>query len=370
MKRNFLKNCPKILLTTAFAVTTMLTSQAFATMAMSDAISAEVASPVGAQLGGYLSQLNSYDQAFMNMDMYMLSNKKDREARKYDATINDHNSIWVMPYGSFGTVPVHNGPNASNSMYGVYLGGESALKDLGNGWEGMWGAYAGWNGSRQSYNNVTMYQNGGIFGLTGMAFKDDFFAGTTINVGAGAGHIYNNFNDLDDFTLLTTGAAFKTGYNWELADGKFIIQPSLIASYSYIHTFDDWNSTGATMDTEGIHAIQVEPGVKFIGNLSHGWQPYAGVSLVYSILDRTHFKADNVALPNLSINPYVKYGVGLRKVWGERVAGFVQTYFMSGGRNGIGVHGGLRFGLGKDGSCQIKGETPSLEPAKISLNNK
>ena len=43
---------------------------------------AVMASPVAAQLGGYLTQLNSYDQAFRNMDMYMLMTKKQREAMK------------------------------------------------------------------------------------------------------------------------------------------------------------------------------------------------------------------------------------------------------------------------------------------------
>ncbi len=369
MKKNFMKNCPKIFLATAFAVTMMMTPQAQATMAMSDAISAQVASPVAAQLGGYLQQLNSYDQAFMNMDMYMLSNKKDREEQK--STINDHNSMWAMPYGQFGTTPVHNGPNASTSLYGMFIGGESELKDLGNGWEGMWGAYIGYNGSRQSYNNVTTYQNGGTLGLTGMAFKNDFFVGTTVNVGAGGGKHHTSYNDSDHFGLLSTGIAAKTGYNWELADGKFIIQPSLMASYSYIHTFDDWNSTGASVDCDGIHAIQVEPGLKFIGNLKHGWQPYAGVSLVYSIWDKTHFRMNGVNLPNLSINPYVKYGIGLRKVWGDRFAGFAQAYFMSGGRNGIGLHAGLRYAFGSEGSNTIgKGETPKLAATKVTLNNK
>lgn len=370
MKKNFLRNCPKFVLATAFAVTLLFAPQANATMPMNNSMSAQVASPVAAQLGGYLQQLNTYDQAFMNMDMYMLSNKKDREEQKNESTINDHGSAWVAPYGEFGTTPVHNGPNASTSLYGVYLGGESQLKDLGNGWEGMWGAYIGYNGSRQSYNNVTTYQNGGTFGLTGMAFKDDFFVGTTVNVGAGGGKHHTSFNDKDDFALLSTGVAVKTGYNWELADGKFIIQPSLLASYSYIHTFDDWNSTGARVDADGIHAIQVEPGIKFIGNLKHGWQPYAGVSLVYSIWDKTHFRMNGNSLPNLSINPYVKYGLGLRKVWGDRFTGFVQAYFMSGGRNAIGLHGGLRFAIGRDGSNNIKGETPELAPAKISLNSK
>ena len=38
---------------------------------------------VAAQMGGYLTQLNSYDEAFRNMDMYMLMTKKQRDAMKY-----------------------------------------------------------------------------------------------------------------------------------------------------------------------------------------------------------------------------------------------------------------------------------------------
>ena len=378
MKKSFMKNCPKFILATAFAVTLMLPSQADIMVGPSfpehEIISAVEATPVAAQLGGYLQQLNSYNQAFMNMDMYMLSNKKDREAQKEASKINEHGTIWVSPYGEFGTTSVHNGPNASTSLYGVFVGGESQLKDLGNGWEGMYGAYMGYNGSRQSHGGTTTYQNGGTFGLSGMVFKNDFFAGTTVNVGAGAGRNHTPINDYDDFAMLSTGIALKAGYNWELADGKFIIQPSLMTSYSYIHPFDYWNSTGLDVDAQGIHAIQVEPGLKFIGNLKNGWQPYAGVSLVYSIWDKTHFRMSSPtvggALPNLSINPYVKYGIGLRKVWGDRVAGFVQTYFMSGGRNGIGIHGGFRFAVGRDGSHVISQKAdPSFTP-KISLNNK
>nr|MCR5265188.1 hypothetical protein [Cyanobacteria bacterium RUI128] len=37
-----------------------------------------LAAPVAAQLGGYLTQINSYDQAFMNMDMNMLKTREER----------------------------------------------------------------------------------------------------------------------------------------------------------------------------------------------------------------------------------------------------------------------------------------------------
>ena len=143
-------------------------------------------------------------------------------------------------------------------------------------------------------------------------------------------------------------------------------------SYSFVNTFNYTNAAGVKIDSDPLHAIQVEPGVKFIGNLKNGWQPYAGVSFVYNIMDRTHFRANDVALPNLSVNPYVKYGVGVRKTWGERLTGFFQTYFTNGGRNGVGLQAGFRWAIGKDGSgvnSANSGKTPELKKTQISLSS-
>ena len=341
-----------------------------------------LASPIAAQLGGYLIQLNSYDQAFMNMDTYMMMPSQVRTAMKmrnkiaslqnaqYDdtKTMYDYNAGWFRPYATFETVALHNGPNVRNNMYGSFFGGESSLKDLGHGWDGMWGAYVGYNGSHQSYDSVGIYQNGGTLGLTGMAYKNNFFVGGTVNVGASgveSSTMYGN----DDFAMLMTGAALKTGYNWELARGKFIIQPSLITSYSFVNTFNYRNAAGVANESDPLHAIQIEPGIKFIGNLKNGWQPYAGVSMVFNIMDRTRFQANDISLPNFSVNPFVKYGIGVRKTWGERLTGHFQTYFTNGGRNGIGLQAGLRWAIGKKGTSEIKGQTPELKPAKVTLNN-
>ena len=170
--------------------------------------------------------------------------------------------------------------------------------------------------------------------------------------------------------------AWLIGFNIEeiygfKTDGKFIIQPSLQTSYTFVNTFDYKNAAGVNIDSDALHAIQIEPGIKFIGNLKNGWQPYAGVSFVYNIMDRTHFRANDISLPNLSINPYVRYGLGVRKTWGEKCTGFFQTYFTNGGRNGVGLQAGFRWAIGKDSSNEVgKGSTPELKPTKITLNNK
>lgn len=344
-----------------------------------------IASPVAAQLGGYLTQLNSYDEAFRNMDMYMLMTKKQRQAmklrNKYAAadgmTTFDPNQTpysnsagWFRPYTTFENVPLKNGPKVSNVAYGSFFGAESEMYDLGNGWDGMWGAYVGYNGSHQAYNGIGIYQNGGTLGAVGMAYKGNFFTGLTVNAGANAGEASTMYGN-DNFSMLMTGIASKSGYNFELADGKFIIQPNFLMSYSFVNTFDYTNASGVKINSDPLHAIQIEPGLKFIGNLKNGWQPYAGVSMVWNIMDKTHFKANDVSLPELSVKPFVKYGVGVRKTWGERLTGFFQCYLTNGGRNGVGLQTGFRFALGKTSNSTSGQNTISqLKKTEIKTSTK
>ncbi len=320
-----------------------------------------MASPIAAQLGGYLTQLNSYDEAFRNMDMYMLMTKAQRNALKfknkyaaadsdliYDPIIskNESNTAWFRPYTTFENVPLKNGQKVSNVAYGSFFGAESPMYDLGHGWDGIFSLYAGYNGSHQAYDGVSIYQNGGTFGVVGMAYKDNFFTGLTANIGSNVGEANTMYGN-EDFTMLLSGVASKSGYNIEFKEGKYIVQPNLILSYSLVNTFDYTNAAGIRINADPLHAIQVEPGAKFIANLNNGWQPYLGVSFVYNILDKTNFTANDVALPELSIKPFVKYGVGVRKSWGKRFVGYLQSFITNGGRNGIGIQTGLRIYLGK-----------------------
>ena len=192
----------------------------------------------------------------------------------------------------------------------------------------------------------------------------------TANIGASAGEANSMFGR-EDFTMLMSGVAAKTGYNWELAKGKFIIQPSMLMSYSFVNTFDYHNAAGVGINSDPLHAIQLEPGLKFIGNLKNGWQPYLGVSVVWNIMDNTQFRANDVSLPSLSVDPYVRYGVGVRKAWGERFTGFLQAYFTNGGRNGVGLMAGFRWTVGKNDTTgyHAQNNTPEKLKTQVSLKS-
>ena len=313
-------------------------------------------SSVAAQLGGVATQVATFNEAFHNMDMFMTRDVNERIMMKNDnkyattysqgmlyddaITRRDNREGWLRPYFSYEEVDLDNGPEVKNMAYGSYFGTNSPIRYIKNGWEGAWGVYLGYNGSRQKYDNTTVYQNGGTLGLVGELYKGNFFTGLTLSTGASAGKADTMFGT-DDFTMLHAGLASKSGYNFEFKDGKFIIQPTLLLGYSFVHTFDYTTASGVKMSADPLHSIQLEPGLRFIGNIGNGWRPYANVSFVMNFMDKAKFKANDTALPETSINPYVKYGVGLQKSHNDRVSSFAQIYVTQGGRNGIGAQAGL-----------------------------
>lgn len=314
--------------------------------------------PVAALVGGYLTQLNTYDMAFNNMDMYMLMPETQRKAMKlrnrfaantdgvYSPTMNPHENkgVWFKPYSTFENVKLNNGPKVSNVAYGSFFGGDSDLYELKHGFDGMYSIYGAYNGSHQSFHGNGIYQNGGTLGATGILYKGNFFTALTANAGANSAEATTMYGS-ENFGMFMTGVASKTGYNWELARGKFIVQPSYMMSYSYINTFNYTNAAGVGIHNDALNAIQIAPGIKFIGNLKHGWQPYLGLTIVWNIMDDTKFTANNVSLPELSLDPYFLYGLGIQKTAGERCTGYLQSMFRSGGRNGVGFQFGFRVAL-------------------------
>lgn len=324
---------------------------------------AVMVAPVAAQLGGYFNQLNAYDQAFSNMDMTMLMTREQRQALKMynkyayngdgfgsvasssGVIPEERAGVWARPYSSFENVHLKNGPKVSNVMYGTFFGGDSSIKEFKNGFDGIFSAYVGYNGSHQVFNHNSLWQNGGTLGLTGTLYKGNWFGGWTIASGL-SGVDANTMYGSEDFGMWSIGTALKTGYNWELFNSKFIIQPHMMISYSLVDTFNYTNAAGLRINSDPLNAIQLAPGLRFVGNLKDGWQPYLGVDFMWNIMDKTKFDAVETSLPQLSVKPYIQYGIGVQKRWGERSTGYAQAMFRNIGRNGVIFSLGYRAAFG------------------------
>ena len=328
---------------------------------------AVLVSPIVTQAGAYTTQLQTFNYAFQHADTFMNIPYLERvsmiNAGKYamsptgDATDvgtfsplltkEEDAGFWVKPYASFENIPLKNGPKVSNINYGTLIGYDSKLTEVSHGFERVITGYIGYNGASQRYQGVDAYQNGGLIGGTATFYKGNFFNATTLSVGATAGDASTMYGS-ENYTMLLAGIGNKTGYNFEFWDGKMILQPNFLISYTFVNTFDYNNAAGVRIESDPLHAIQLSPGIKLIGNTKNGWQPYIGVNMVWNLIDDSKVTANDVRLPEMSIKPYVQYGAGIQKRFKDRFLAFAQAMIHNGGRNGVSLTAGLRWKIGKE----------------------
>ena len=100
-----------------------------------------------AQSGAQSVQMDSYTEAFKNMDMFMLMPENERLAHKYrnkyaaltddlvyDPTMSTYqnNTAWFRPYTTFEKVDLKNGPKVSNITYGTLAGFDTEIQQIKN----------------------------------------------------------------------------------------------------------------------------------------------------------------------------------------------------------------------------------------------
>ena len=329
-----------------------------------------LATPVATTAGVYATQLHTFGESFQHSDNYMAMTNSDRTVYKNSnryaqegisdvnvfsplMSASENRGYWVKPYATFERVPLRHGPKVSNIAYGTLIGYDTALTPIKHGFDRVMTYYVGYNGSTQHYNGIDGYQNGGVIGTTISLYKGNFFNATTVSVGASVGEMTTMYGH-DYFTSLLAGIGNKTGYNFEFR-GKlgnklgttFTLQPNLFIGYTYIKTFDYTNKAGVRIESDPMSAIQISQGIKFIANTKKGWQPYFAINMVWNIFAHNKVMANDVRLPNMSIAPYVQYGLGVQKRFKDRFIAFAQAMVHNGGRNGVALSLGLRWTLGK-----------------------
>ena len=354
-----------------------------------------LAPSVASQAGANATMNQTFNYSFQNSDNFMSIPYLERVAIKTsnryalsptgDATDvgtfsqlfnaqNETSSVWVKPYASFENIPLKNGPKVSNITYGTLVGFDTPIKSIRHGWDRTWTGYVGYNGASQRFSGVDATQNGGLVGGTLTLYKGNLFNATTVSTGAIVGDNRTMYGT-DNYTMLMAGVGNKTGYNFEFKEGKIIIQPSMLLSYTFVNTFDYTNAAGVRIKNDPLHAIQIAPGVKFIVNTKNGWQPYIGVNMIWNLLDKSKVSADDVRLPEMSIKPYVQYGVGIQKRFKDRYMAFGQAMIQNGGRNGISLTAGFRWAIGKEGKPlekvqRVNNKVSSVTPrAEVKVAN-
>lgn len=320
-------------------------------------------SPAVATVVGTLSgQQMLYNKTFSRIDNFMSLPENERILMRYQnktaytgagmqvfspTFIPDEKAgIWTSDYSLFENVPVGNGPDISNVGYGIILGYDTDLKHLKNNVDVGLTFHTAYQGSRENFDDVKSIDSVGNVGMTGAIFKKKFF--TALTVGAGGVYTRNTVgNGEENYHSFIAGLASKTGYNFEFKKGRYILQPSFLATYTFLKVSDFESSKGKDIKINNVHAVQIIPELKLIGNFEGGWQPYLGLSLIWTLLDSPAIFESGVLRDRISFAPYCEYGGGLQRKWKDRYTSYGQVMMRGGGRNGVSLFFGFRLGLGK-----------------------
>lgn len=331
-----------------------------------------LAAPVVLQAGVQSAMNTTMLYAFNHLDTYTKIPKFDRltmmnHQNRYalSTDFNDNNSplrqynlrenrttnegVWLRPYAMFESIPLKNGPKVDSITYGSFLGFDSDFREHRNGWHSVWSTYLGYQGGQLDFRGVSANLNGGVLGITDTFYKGNFWTALTLTGGAMNADISTMYGHEDSVSIYG-GIASKTGYNFEFKDGKYILQPIVLASYTFANMLDYKNAAGVKVDANTMHTIHFNPSLRFITNLKNGWQPYARVGMVWNFLNETDMNAYGYHLPDMHIKPYVEYGLGVQKIYNHRFTGFAQAMMRNGGRNGVALTLGFRYALGREGN--------------------
>ncbi len=260
-------------------------------------------------------------------------------------------SLWFKPFGTFERLDLGRNLDVENNFYGALIGGDFPAVELKKGWTLLPTAYIGYTGAHQNYANTSMYQNGGQGGLMATFMKNDFI-GSVLAYGGGYGNemdvtgLYNYAGSYNDKAgNWYVGAAVKTAYNFH--PGKhFVIQPSLLASYSLFGK-QGWHTDYGDMHMRSgyLNGVNVAPGINFIYG-RETWSTYLTVQYFFNIMSSVDGQAGNVDLHRLGMDHgFLEYGFGITKTWKDRLSGYFQMVIRNVGRTGVGFQGGLMFKL-------------------------
>lgn len=255
---------------------------------------------------------------------------------------DDRNGLWIRPYTSYDKVNIGNGQHVNLTMYGTLAGFETDLKDLKDDWQAAYIGYTGYRGNKQVYEGEESFSNAGLLGWGASIYNKDFFGFFAIDTGGGK----TSTNYSKDINSISTNAAIRFGYNKNLKN-NITIQPNYIMSYTYAKSFNYRDYNDNFYKTKTLNAIQVIPSLRAYANLKNDWKPFLIVNMVFPILSNEYTSINNIALPEVSLYPFVEYGGGIQKKWENNSSAFIQLLIRNGGRTGLGLLLGFKYPLGK-----------------------
>ncbi len=252
----------------------------------------------------------------------------------------EQSNVWAKFYGKNEDVNL-DAITIDNNVYGTIIGIDTNVyeyKDL----EFIVSVYGAYLYSEQEYEDVSINQNTGIFGARALFNKDSFFTGFTANFGISSAEGTNMYGN-EEFESYTFAISNKTGFTKKYVNEKILIQPSITTSYIYGQTSSYINAASLHIDRADFNALQIKPELKLIAHLDNGFTPYISAAYNWNLFDTSTIIIDNIAIPDLTVEPYTELKLGAWKNLAEHFSAFAEFSGLFGGRDGFGGQLGIKY---------------------------
>ena len=250
-------------------------------------------------------------------------------------------NAWVKTFASEDSVDLKNFAGADSRFYGVIGGFSSDRISEGRGWSAVYGVYGAYAGGRQEFFDERLDNNGGYFGVGANFYRGNFHIGATANLGLMRNRSQKTGTDgKDKFNSYTGGVAAKAGYGFRI--GSMMLEPGFYASYTAVSADDYHTASGAEVEFGTMSVIQTAPGLTLYKDFGNGLKAWVGGRYMWTFAEGEHVRADDFNLPDVDLEDYVEYGIGLQKS-GDDFSGFAEIKRRDGGREGWNFIAGCKF---------------------------
>lgn len=239
-----------------------------------------------------------------------------------------------------------------NTYYGAVIGldWDRQYSDNFDATYGFFVSYAGSEIKDKDYDDNKVTQNAGFAGLRGIWYAGKFFLGAVVDYGFIQNKMEGKLGEesaSEDFNTQNIGLSAKVGYNFEVADRSFTIQPNVVFNGNYLIpeevTLDKDSDTKTKADD--ILNMAVAPGLKLAKTLGKCWILSAEGKYVFAFPNgdlKFGNDYEEVTYPEAYYKDYVSCGLGIEKIWGYTVL-HVKGHKTFCGRDGYIVNAGIEF---------------------------
>ena len=294
--------------------------------------------------GANISQDEIFTTVFNNAGNYTFFQKQGTSAG--DVEDRAAPTLWIKAFGSKEDVDLEEYTTVETTYYGAVVGldWDRQYSDNFDATYGVFASYIGGELKDKEFGNK-VDQNGGYIGVRGNWYIGKLFFNGIIDYAL----IQNGADTTSysvDFNSQVAGLAARVGYNFEVANKSFTIQPNFAMTGKYIMT-DDYDAEDPIegdkkkMEIDNITNLTFEPGLKLIKNLGRCWiLTGEGKYVIENVSGDVKYNSQ--VLPDTSYDNFGSVSLGIEKIWGYTVL-HLKGSKTFGGRDGYILNAGVEF---------------------------